>query len=130
MRYPASEAETYDGGSLSIETPGEVRSSPSKTEYVGVWRTVYTVAERLGGPSGSEADTLYEAVKLSGPVRSIEALLPLTFTSPAETARMPSLATKCMVSRSPARAYRGFALDDAISNSPTAAKKRSFSTLW
>ena len=130
VRYPASDADTYEGGSLSIETPSAVRSSPSKTEYVGVGRTVYTVTWRDGRPSPSASDTRYEAVNPSALVLTIDAFLPFTFTSPAATARMSSLAVNETVSRSPARAYCGFALDDDVVNASAAAKKRSFATLW
>ena len=115
---------------MSIETPSAVRSSPSKTEYVGVGRTVYTVTDTVGGPSRSASDTRYEAVNPSALVLTIDAFLPFTFTSPGATARMFSLAANETVSRSPVRAYCGFALDDDILNASAAAKKRSFTTLW
>ena len=97
---------------------------------MGVGRTVYTVTDRDGGPSASVSDTRYEAVNPSALVPTIDAFLPFTFTSPAATARMSSLAANDTVSRSPTRAYRGFALDDDTENASAATKKRSFTMGW
>ena len=91
---------------------------------------MYTVTDRSGGPSASVSDTRYEAANPPALVLTIDAFLPFTFTSPAATARMSSLAANDMVSRSPTLAYCGFALDDDIVNASAAAKKRPFATGW